>query len=198
MSMCHVLFMIWVKPFFLFVCSLHSLHLSMFILNLSVTSLHGSISQNLLSSLLFKLHSVELVLLVQLSFHHVCLSNLLSSLIPHLVNLSLVESFKVIWLDSVWSQHARFSGWVLRHKIMRLCKFYFMSFLVSPLFVLSNLPILLLLSHKLINSQCIRRILSSGSIMYRLCILQLLILMQSLLIKEIIDILLHLISLLLF
>ena len=103
MSMCHVLLMIRVNPFFFFVCSLHSLHLSMLILNLSVTSLHGSISQNLLSPLLFKLHSVELVFFVLLSFHHVCLSNLLSSLIPHLVNLSLVEAFEVIWLDSVWS-----------------------------------------------------------------------------------------------
>ena len=151
MGMSHVFLVIRVNPFLLLICGLECLHFSVLVLYLSVTSLHCSISQNLLSPLLLQLHGIQLVFLLLLLLHHVCLSDLLSSLISHLVDLALIEPFKVVGLDSMWSQHTDFCGWILSHEVMSHSELNLVGFLIGPLFVLGNLPLFLLLGHDLID-----------------------------------------------
>ena len=124
----------------------------MLILNISMLSFHLSVSKNLLSSNCFLLHRIKLFFLLFLLFHHACFSNLLRSFKSDLVDLLLVEAFKVIWLDSVWGQHADLSLRIFSHEVVIGGVSNFVSLLICPLLVLSDFSFFFFLSEKLINT----------------------------------------------
>jgi len=113
-----ILLMVWIHPFVLLLSSLHRLRHHVALSDSSLTPFECSIGQDLLSPQHLLLHGVHLILLGLLLFHELCFTNLHLSFKVHLIDLALIEPFKVIWLYSMWSQHAHFRRWILSHEIM--------------------------------------------------------------------------------
>ena len=146
MSVRHVFLMIGVNPFLFSICSLLGLSHLVILSNTSQVPLVISISENLLSSLMLKLQSVQFILWLFLFVGLVLLTNLLGSLKHDLLLLSFCESLEVIWLYSMISQHRNLSLLVLSHEIMVICVVELMGLRLLPLLMLKNLAVLLLLS----------------------------------------------------
>ena len=156
-----ILLVIWVDPLLLLNISLKSLSLHVVLCHLSETLLHGSITEDLLSSDDLLLESICLILFGLLLFHHFSFTHLHLPLEIHLILLGLSESLEVVWLHSVGCEHRHLSGWVLSHEIGVIGILNLSCLSISPLLVLSDLSILLLLGENLVNSQGLLGSLSS-------------------------------------
>ena len=134
MCVFHILFMVRVNPFCIFVCFLIFLYRKMSFFNLSKSFFQSTIFKDLSSSNSFKLHSVQFVFICILLFHDSSFSYLLGTFKFDCINLLLVHTFKVIWFDSmsISSQHTGFSCLIFSHEIMIKSKFNFMLFLSCP------------------------------------------------------------------
>ena len=154
----HVLFVIWVNPL-LFLGVRHGVLGSHMILsNSSEILLHCSVSNDLLSTDHFLLHSVHFIFVNFLFFHELLLPNLHLSLEVNLVGLALGESFEVVWLNSVGSQHRNLSRWVFSHEICIISELNLNFLSIFPILVHLNISVLLLLGQDLVYS---KRLLSS-------------------------------------
>jgi hypothetical protein len=131
-----ILLMIWVNPLLLFLVGLNSLSKHCLLSNTSKILFHGSIRNDLLSSNDLKLHGVHFVFISQLILHHLLLSYLHLSLEVNLINLSLIETLKMVWLNSMRSQHGYLSSWIFSHKVGVVCEIEFNFFLIGPIFML--------------------------------------------------------------
>lgn len=118
MSVLLVKFVIRVNPLLLGISSLLSLSSHVIGSNTSSVSFHFPVLKDLQSSLVLQLKSVCFLLLSFLFGLEFFLSKLHGSLEKNCILLLLVESLKVIWLNSVRSQHWLFGGRVLSHEIM--------------------------------------------------------------------------------
>jgi len=186
-----IFLVVGVDPLLLMIRSLHCLLHQMVLGNRSKIFLHFSVVENLITSYLFELHGVQLVLLLLLLLHHFGLSDLHFSLEINLVNLVLIQSLKVVRFDSVWSQHAHLSLRVLSHEIVVISELELVRLLLCPGLVLLNLPLFFLLGHDLIDVVRVDLVLRPRLIVLVLRLLQQVIEFQGLLVEQLVNCLLE-------
>ena len=179
-----ILLMIWINPFLFFLVGLNSLGKHSLLSNTSQILFHGSVRDDLLSSNDLELHRVHFVLFSQLILHHLLLSYLHLSLEVYLVNLSLVEPLEVIWLHSIWTQHAHLSSGILRHEISIVCEIKLNFLLMGPILMLLHVSVLLLLDQDFVNSKCLHSGIVSVSVMLALSVFKVLVKGDCLLVEQ--------------
>jgi len=190
--MFNVLLVIWVNPFCILVSSLGVLNTVVLLHYFSCSTLELSISNNLLATHWFLLHSIQFVLIDTLLLHHGLFFDLLWSLKVNLVSLSLIEAFEMIWLNSMWCQHAHLGLWVLCHEIVIISKMDFSLVLISPNLMLIEFSLFLFSGHNPINLLSIFCIFPTFFIMFTLGLAQYIVIVQCLFIKEGVNIFLSL------
>lgn len=187
MRVLQIFLVVGVDPLLLMIRSLHRLLHQMVLGNRSKIFLHFSVVEDLITSYLFELHGVQLVLLLLLLLHHFGLSNLHFSLEIDLVNLVLIQSLEVVWFDSVRSQHAHLSLRVLSHEIVVISELELVRLLLCPGLVLLNLPLFFLLGHDLIDVVRVDLVLRPRLIVLVLRLLQQVIEFQGLLVEQLVN-----------
>ena len=187
MSVLHVLLVVWVNPSAFLVSGLSSLQLSVLVLHTSMVLLKVSISQDLLTTNVFLLHGVSLILVYLLLLHEAGLLQLLGSLIVDVVDLTLIESLKVVWLDSVVSEHAHFSLRVLSHEVVGGGEGDLFLVEVSPIIVVVSISLSLLLGHLLVNFLCELLVVKPVLVVLTLSLSQNLVEVDGLLVELLVD-----------
>lgn len=187
MRVLQIFLVVGVDPLLLMIRSLHRLLHQMVLGNRSKIFLHFSVVEDLITSYLFELHGVQLVLLLLLLLHHFGLSYLHFSLEINLVNLVLIQSLEVVWFDSMRSQHAHLSLRVLSHEIVVISELELVRLLLCPGLVLLNLPLFFLLGHDLIDVVRVDLVLRPRLIVLVLRLLQQVIEFQGLLVEQLVN-----------
>jgi hypothetical protein len=153
--------MVWVDPLFLLNLRLNGLRHEVVFGDTSLPLLEGSISQDLLSPDNLKLESVGLLLVLSLLLHQLLLPYLLLPFEVHLVDLSLIKPFEMVWLHSVRGKHAHLGLRILSHEIRRVCLVDFHLLLMLPNLMLEDFSLPLLLGQDSVDS--IRLLLILGA-----------------------------------
>ena len=86
-----------------------------------------SVSKYLHTSLLFSLHSQQLFGFFCIRFQHFLFSKLVLSFIHYCLFLGSVQSFEMIWLNTVTGETWLLSSRVFSHKVVIQCKVFVMS-----------------------------------------------------------------------
>lgn len=191
MSVLHFLFVVRIDPLLFMVGCLRCLFHKVVFCHWSQSLFHFPVVKNLLPSDFFKLSSVQLVFLLLLVFHHLGLSHLHLSLQIDLINLILIKSFEVVWLNTVGSKHADFSLWILSHEVMIIGELNFVFLLLGPCIPLLFFTLSLFLGQYLIDVISINFILSPRLIMLLLSLFQNIVELNGLLVEKSIDLLLE-------
>jgi hypothetical protein len=97
--------MVWVNPLLFLGVSHGVLGSHVSLSDSSEILFHSSVSHDLLSTDNFLLHSVHFIFVNFLIFHELLFPKLHLSLKVYLVDLSLVKSLEVVWLNSVIAKH---------------------------------------------------------------------------------------------
>ena len=187
MGVVHIFLVVGVNPLLLFVGGLCRLLHFVVLGHRSELPLHFAVIQDLVSSYLLELHSVELVLLLLLLPHHLSLSHLHFALKVDLVDLILVQALEVVWLHTMWGEHAHLGLRIFSHEIMVIGKLQFVFLELGPRLMHLDLPFLLLLCQDLIDIVGVDLVLRPSLIMLFLRLLQNVVEIQSLLIEQIVN-----------
>ena len=141
---------------------------------------------------LLQLHSIQLILLFLLFAHHFCLSDLHFALEVDLIDLVLVQSFEVVWLYAMWSQHAHLRLRILSHEIVVIGKIKLVLFLLVPQFALFLFAFLLFGIQDVINIVGVNLVLFASFVVLILSLLQNVIEFNRLLVEQVVNVLLKL------
>ena len=183
----HILLVVRINPLLLVFICLYRLFHKVVLGHRSKISLHFAIVKDLVSSNFLELHGIQLILFLLLVFHHVGFADLHFALQIDLVNMVLIKALKVIWLHTVWRQHAHLSLRVLSHEIMIIGIFKLMLLELCPRIVHRDFPLLLLLGEDLIDVVGVDLVLRPRLIVVLLSLLQDLVEFQRLLVKEFVN-----------
>ena len=171
MGMLHVLLMIGVDPPLFLVLSLHRLSHFMLLGNISETSLHRPVLENLIPPVLFLLQTeLPFRLLIVLLFGFKVYNLLVSDRI-HSINLLFGEPLEVVGLHTVGGEHTHLSLLVLGHEVVVVSEVDLGLLLLFPDLVLVVVPVLLLLELDGVYSLAILLVFKSGSIVIALGLL---------------------------
>ena len=195
MGVFHIFLVVGVNPFLFVISCLDSLLHQVVLSHTSEILLHFAIVEDLVSSYLFQLHRVQLVLLLLLLLHHFGLANLHFALQVNLVDLVLVQALEVVGFHAMGCQHADLGLRVLGHEIMVIGILELMLLELRPSLVHLQFPFLLLLSHDFVDVVRVDFVLCPRFIVVFLGLLQDLIEFQCLLIEQVVDSLLQLLLL---
>lgn len=186
-----VLLVIRVNPLGFSVSSL--LRLSHFVVlgDRAEASLLGSISETLLASLVFELHCIHLLFVGLLLFHELSLLELHLLLQFNLILLCFSEALEVVRLDTMRREHGNLSLLVLRHHIVIIRIVDLVVLLTIPRIMLHNLALLLFLSKHLVDRISVFLVVSALISMVLLRLSELIVVVNGLLVKHLIDFLVH-------
>mmetsp|Transcript_15589 Transcript_15589/g.23922 ORF Transcript_15589/g.23922 Transcript_15589/m.23922 type:complete len:225 (-) Transcript_15589:123-797(-) len=191
LSISIALLVVGVPPLLLLVLLLLNLGAKIPLSNLAVAPLELPVLEHLLPAVKFHLDShlplsLSLVLILLLQVHDLLVADLVD-----IVLLLLVEALEVIRLDSMRSQHADLSSWVLSHEIVVSCVFKLLLLLVLPGLVHFVVSVPLLLGQHLVDALALLFVLESLLIVLGLGLLQMIVEDDTLLVEHLIDVLCH-------